>query len=77
MNEHELANRIIIDSKVMVGKPVIKGTRLTVQYILSLLAQGMTVDEIIDEYKQLKKEDIFACLAFAQHALENTTFTHI
>ena len=74
MNEKELLSRIIIDPKIMVGKPVIKGTRLTVQFILSLLPQGMTTEEIIEEYKNTTKEDIFACLAFAQEALESTTF---
>lgn len=74
MREQELLKRIVIDHETMVGKPIIKGTRLTVQYILSLLAQGMSVEEILKEYKKLRKEDIFACLAFAQHALESTTF---
>ena len=75
MKEKELLNRIVIDPKVMVGKPIIKGTRLTVQYILSLLAQGMTAEEITEEYKNLTKDDIFACLTFATETLENTTFT--
>jgi uncharacterized protein (DUF433 family) len=58
--------RIVIDPKIMVGKPIIKGTRVTVQYILGLLAQGMSTAEILDEYKQLTQEDVFACLFFAQ-----------
>ena len=49
----------------MVGKPVIKGTRLTVEFILNLLAQGSTAEEIIEEYKGLTLEDIQACLLFA------------
>lgn len=69
-----LFDRIEIDTKVMVGKPVIKGTRLTVQFILGLLAQGITIDEILDEYNKLTKEDILACLSFARDALEDTTF---
>ncbi len=55
MNDKELLNRIVIDPKVMVGKPVIKGTRLTVQYILSLLSQGMTTEEITEKYKIQRK----------------------
>ena len=74
MNEKELLNRIVIDPKIMVGKPIIKGTRLTVQYILGLLAQGMTVEEIIQEYKNVTKEDILACFSFVRDALANTTF---
>ncbi len=70
----ETKSRIVVDPKVMVGKPVIKGTRLTVQHILGLLAQGMTMEEIMQEYSNLTKEDIFACLTFARDALEDTTF---
>ena len=70
----ELAGRIIIDSDIMVGKPVIKGTRLTVELILGLLVQGMTVNEIIDDYPNLAPDDIYACLAFAKKSLENTSF---
>ncbi|MCF6154082.1 MAG: DUF433 domain-containing protein [Candidatus Brocadia sp.] len=58
----------------MVGKPVIRGTRLTVEYILNLLAHGATVEEILQEYKGLMREDIQACILFATRALENTTF---
>ncbi|MBM3213270.1 DUF433 domain-containing protein, partial [Candidatus Poribacteria bacterium] len=69
-----LLERIVLNPKIMVGKPVIKGTRLTVQYILSLLAHGASFDEILREYKGLTKEDIFACLLYASEMLENTTF---
>ena len=62
MKEKELLNRIAIDPKIMVGKPIIKGTRLTIQYILGLLAQGMTAQEILQEYNNLKIEDIRTCL---------------
>lgn len=74
MDKKDLLSRIVVDSAIMVGKPIIKGTRLAVQYILGLLAQGMTVQEIIDEYTHLTKEDINACLFFAREALDNTTF---
>ena len=75
MNKKELLERIVINQKVMVGKPVIKGTRLTVQYVLGLLAQGETSDEILKEYEGLTEDDILACLLFATEALESTTFT--
>jgi uncharacterized protein (DUF433 family) len=58
----------------MVGKPVIKGTRLTVEYILGLLAHGASITEILEEYKGLTQEDIQACFLFATKALETTTF---
>lgn len=71
---YELLNLITIDSSIMVGKPVIKGTRLTVEYILRLLSRGLTVEEIMQEYSGLTEEDIRACLLFATKALEDTVF---
>jgi len=74
MKDQELLGRITINPKVMVGKPVIKGTRLTVECILNLLAHGATVAEILDEYKGLTQEDIQACILFATKSLESTSF---
>ena len=74
MKDQELLVRITVNPKVMVGKPVIRGTRLTVEYILNLLAHGATVTEIVSEYKGLTKEDIQACILFATKSLENMTF---
>lgn len=74
MEKKKLLDRIVIDPKVMVGKPVIRGTRLTVQYILGLLAQGATEDEILEEYDGVTRDDILACLLFASEALESTSF---
>ncbi len=74
MKDEQLLKRVTIDPKVVVGKPVIEGTRLTVEYILNLLAHGTTVTEILEEYEGLTQEDIQACLLFATKALENTTF---
>ena len=74
MKDQELLERITVNPKVMVGKPVIRGTRLTVEYILNLLAHGATVTEIVSEYKGLTKEYIQACILFATKSLENTTF---
>ena len=65
---------IILNPKVMAGKPIIKGTRLSVQYILNLLADGYTVDELLKEYKGLTKDDINACLLYASETIENTTY---
>jgi uncharacterized protein (DUF433 family) len=74
MKAQKLLERITLNPDVMTGKPVIRGTRLTVQFILGLLAHGASVEEIIDEYKGLTTEDIRACLLFATESLENTTF---
>ncbi|MDQ3633698.1 MAG: DUF433 domain-containing protein [Acidobacteriota bacterium] len=74
MNDQLLLERITLNPKVMVGKPVIKGTRLTVEFILNLLAHGATMAEILDEYDGLKPEDIKACLLFAKESLNRTEF---
>ena len=74
MQDEQLLERITLNPKVMVGKPVIKGTRLTVEYILNLLAHGATVAEILAEYQGLTQEDIQACLLFAACALGDTFF---
>jgi uncharacterized protein (DUF433 family) len=74
MKDEKFLNRIVLNPKVMVGKPTIRGTRLTVEYILNLLAYGTTVEEILAEYEGVTQEDIQACLLFATRFLENTTF---
>lgn len=74
MLEQQLLERITLNPQVMVGKPVIRGTRLTVEYILNLLAHGATIGEILDEYQGLTQADIQACLLFATRTLEGTTF---
>ena len=74
MTDEQLLERIVLDPAVMAGKPVIKGTRLTVDYILNLLAHASTVDEILAEYEGLTREDIQACLLFATRSLESTAF---
>jgi uncharacterized protein (DUF433 family) len=74
MAKEKLLERIVISPSVMVGKPVIRGTRLTVQYILKRLAQGATADDLMKEYNGLAPEDVQACLLFATETLESTTF---
>jgi uncharacterized protein (DUF433 family) len=74
VQDQQLLKRIALNPRVMVGKPVIKGTRLTVEYILNLLAHGATVGEILEEYDGLALEDIQACLLFATKSLESTIF---
>ena len=74
MKDKQLLDRIVLDPKIMVGKPVIRGTRLTVDFILNLLAHGTTEDDILNEYKGLEIEDIQACFLFATKFLKNTDF---
>lgn len=74
MKEKQLLDRIVLDPKVMAGKPVIRGTRLTVDFILNLLAHGTTEDDILNDYKGLEIEDIQDCFLFATKFLKNTDF---
>lgn len=74
MRDNQLLDRIVLDRRIMVGKPVIRGTRLAVDFILSLLAHGATEKEILDEYRGLTEDDIRACFLFATKALKETEF---
>jgi uncharacterized protein (DUF433 family) len=74
MKDEKLLERITLNSKVMTGKPVIRGTRLTVDFVLNLLAHGASESEILNEYKSLTIEDIQACYLFATKSLESTDF---
>ncbi|NJL97780.1 MAG: DUF433 domain-containing protein [Synechococcaceae cyanobacterium SM2_3_2] len=74
MPDQDLVERIEINPRVMGGKPVIQGTRLTVNPILHLLAAGSTVAEILSEYESLAEQDIRACLLFAARTLESSSF---
>ena len=69
MKADPLLDRIVIDPRVMVGKPIIRGTRLTVEYILNQLAHGATEAEILAEYDGLTRADIRASLLFAAQSL--------
>jgi len=74
MNDQDLLNRITATSGVLTGKPVVRGTRLSVEFILGLLAHGSSNAEIIDEYNGLQEEDIQACILFAANSLSNMSF---
>ena len=74
MKAHDLLARITSSPNILAGKPVIKGTRLSVEFVLSLLANGSSTTEIISEYDGLCTEDIRACLLFAANSLADTSF---
>ena len=74
ITKEDLLKRIHVDPNIMVGKPVIRGTRLTVGHILGLLADGWTFPEIQAEHRKLTEEDIAACLVFAQETVDHATF---
>ena len=62
--------RIIVDPRILVGKPIIKGTRLAVEFIVDLLAQGWTESEILRNYPGITHDDITACLKYATSILK-------
>jgi uncharacterized protein (DUF433 family) len=57
--------RIVVDPKVLVGKPLILGTRLSVEFVLDLLANDWTIEQVLSEYPQLEREDVMAVLKYA------------
>jgi uncharacterized protein (DUF433 family) len=62
-----LSERIVVDSEVLAGKPVIRGTRLAVEFVLELLAVGQSENAILSNYPGLTREDILACLSYASY----------
>ncbi len=67
--DQQLKRRITIDPKIMVGKPIIKGTRIPVELIVRLVGQGIPEKEVLKEYPKLKPEDIRAALIYAAQVL--------
>ncbi len=63
--KEDLLQRITVDTKVMVGKPTIRGLRITVEQVLKALAGGVTVEELLEDYPELEREDIHAVLLYA------------
>jgi len=64
-------DRIILDNEVLAGKPVIKGTRIAVEFVIDLLSRGWTMEQILQEYDHLTAADIRACLAYASEMLKS------
>lgn len=62
-------DRIIVDPTILVGKPVIKGTRIAVEFVIDLLANGWSENDILANYPGLAPEDVRACLAYASEVL--------
>jgi len=70
MKNKDLLYRITVDPKIMVGKPTIRGLRITVDQILKALAAGIDTDELLEDYPELEKEDIEASLLYAAELVE-------
>ncbi|KPK44427.1 MAG: hypothetical protein AMK74_05180 [Nitrospira bacterium SM23_35] len=68
MTDEKLLSRITVNPKIFSGKPIIRGMRISVELILSLLAQGETAEALLQDYPELEPEDIRACLTYA-HAV--------
>jgi len=68
----ELQNRVEINPEIMTGKPVIRGTRIPVGLLIKMLAQGMSTDDILEEYPHLAPEDVQAALLYAAENLEES-----
>ena len=66
-----IEDRITIDPNMLNGKPAIRGKRIAVQTILDFLSNGDQVDEILEEYPSLEREDVYACLKFASDLMQN------
>ncbi len=64
-------DRITVDPDILVGKPIIKGTRISVEFVVDLLGRGWSVERILGEYDHLTPEDIQACLAYAGEILKS------
>ena len=62
-------DHIAVDPRILVGKPIVKGTRISVELVIDLLAAGWTHEQILDSYPGLKVDDVRACLAYASELL--------
>lgn len=70
----EWRDRITSDPTVLVGKPVIKGTRISVELIIGWLANGWTYDQVLESYPHITREDILAALAFTEEMLREEQY---
>ena len=64
-------DRITVDPEILVGKPVIRGTRISVEFVVDLLGRGWTAEQVLREYDHLTPQDIQACLAYASDVLKS------
>lgn len=68
---NEILSRIAVDPRICFGKPCVRGTRIWVSLLLDFLASGATIEEILEDYPQLKREDILAAIAYgAPHEIQ-------
>lgn len=72
-----MASLITADSNILGGKPIIRGTRISVDFILELFASGASREEILADYPHLSSEEINACFTFAAHAIKNEIYLEL
>jgi len=77
MQNDKLLERITINPKIFGGKPIVRGMRISVEMILGLLAQGTTIEEILEDYPDLEREDALACITYAHAVLANESLEEI
>ena len=77
MTNQDLLARITADPAIFSGKPIIRGMRISVELILSLLAQGESIESILADYPDLEFEDIRACLAYAHAVIANDSLDNV
>ena len=77
MDHKKLLERITSNPKTFGGKPIVRGLRISVEMVLSLLAQNVSVDEILEDHPALQREDIQACLAYAHTVIANDSLDNI
>ena len=77
MKHSELLSRITVRPDVFGGKPIIRDMRISVELILSLLSQGVTPEELLDDYPRLEPEDIRACTAYAHAVIAGDTLSAV
>ena len=71
MHPMDLTHRITINPAILAGKPIIGGTRISVELILEQLGQGWSIDDILAGYSHLEREDILACIQYAHKLVES------
>ncbi|MCG3134838.1 MAG: hypothetical protein HMLKMBBP_02242 [Planctomycetes bacterium] len=71
MTTDVLLERIVADPRVLAGKPVVRGTRISVELVIDLLARGYSKQQVLDQYEHLAMDDVHACLAYAREVLQS------
>jgi len=77
MTDNALLRRIVVNPDIFAGKPIIRGMRISVELILSLLAQGQSTEDIRADYPELELDDIRACIAYAHAVVANESLDAI